>query len=105
MSEITITENPKEYRFIIKAACHFGKVNVRAVDKGVKVTFGQVKGSNRMAIHNYIFDRAVFKSAQEAKAWLEKHVKQETLTAMDFHVFNEYRNAALRAYMEVSKIS
>src|SRR5208283_1943953 len=104
MSEQTIIENQKEIRLTLKAACHFSKVTVRQVGDGVKVTCGQVKGTNHMAIHNYIFDRAKFKSTSEAKAWYKQHIQRETLTAMDFKVWNEYRKMALAAFMEASQI-
>ena len=104
MSEQSIIETQKEIRLVLKAACHFGKVTVRQVSDGVKVTCGQVKGTNHMAVHNYIFDRIKFQSAADAKAWYKQHVQRETLTAMDFNVWNEYRKSALAAYLEASHI-
>ncbi len=100
-----IDEDKVVWRYCFRSMAEFDKLKVNDVERGVKVTLGRFKGTYRWGILNFIFEKKLFKSREQISGWIERHVKTEARTAMNFRVWNEYRKMALAAYLEASKIS
>ena len=100
-----LEESATVYRYRVRNPSEFEKFRVKELGKGVKITLGKVKGSNRWEIQNYMFEKTTFKDAQAVRKWLDQHLKAEIKTLLDFKAWNEYRRRLVNAYMEISEVS
>ena len=83
----------------------FEKFRVKELGKGVKITLGKIKSSERWEIQNYIFEKVAFKDAESVRKWLDQHLKAEIKTLLDFKAWNEYRRRAINAYLQISDVT
>jgi hypothetical protein len=100
-----IEETENTFRYRVQEPEKFDKFRVKPITEGVKITVGRVKGTNRWEVQNYIFDKKRFKDRESVKNWLEKHLKSEIQTLLDFKAWNEWRKRFLRAYLQISNIA
>jgi hypothetical protein len=99
-----IDETPNTFRYRVQDPEKFDKFRVKPITRGVKITLGRVKGTNRWEIQNYIFDKTRFKDKESVREWLEKHLKSEIQFLLDFKAWNELRKRFLQAYLNISRI-
>jgi hypothetical protein len=93
------------WRYRVRDPSNFSKFRVKELGKGVKITLGKVKRSERWEIQNYMFEKELFKNREQVRKWLETHLKSEIRTLLDFKAWNEYRRRLLQVYMEISHVS
>lgn len=93
------------WRYRVQDPAKFEKFRVKEITKGVKITLGKVKGSDRWEVQNYLFDRHLFKTREQVRKWLDQHLKGEIQTLLDFKAWNEYRRRVVNAYLKISHVS
>ena len=93
------------WRYRIADPSKFDKFRVKELGKGVKITLGKVKGSDRWEIQNYMFEKERFKTREQVRKWLDTHLKGEIQMLLDFKAWNEYRRRLLRAYVQISNVA
>jgi hypothetical protein len=93
------------WRYRVQDPDKFDKFRVKEITEGVKITLGRVKNSDRWEIQNYMFDKERFKKREQVQKWLDKHLKSEIRTLLDFKAWNEYRKRMLQAYLEISSVA
>jgi len=99
-----IDEKENTWRVRIVDPSKMDKFRVKQITDGVQITLGRVKGTSRWEVQNYIFDKARFKTKNQVTAWLDKHLKAEIQTLLDFKAWNEWKRRFVNAYMQVSEI-
>jgi hypothetical protein len=92
------------WRYRIADPSKFEKFRVKELGKGVKITLGKVKGSDRCEIQNYMFEKQRFKTRDQVRKWLDSHLKGEIQTLLDFRAWNEYRRRVVNAYVQISDV-
>ena len=100
-----IEEDKNIWRYMVKDPSAFEKFRVKELGKGVKITLGKVKGSDRWEIQSYTFEKASFPDAKSVRRWLDQHLKAEIRTLLDFRAWDEWRRRFVNAYMEISNVS
>ena len=100
-----IDEDKNIWRYRVRDPADFEKFRVKELGKGVKITLGKLKHSDRWEIQNYMFEKATFKTREEVRSWIEGHLKGAIHTLLDFRAFDEYRRQALNAYMNISEVT
>jgi len=100
-----LEEGKTIWRYRIADPSKFEKFRVKELGKGVKITLGKVKGSDRWEIQNYMFDKERFKTREQVRQWLDTHLKGEIRTLLDFKAWNEWRRRFVNAYVEISNVS
>ena len=98
-------EGTTVFRYRVADPSKFEKFRVKELGKGVKITLGKVKHSERWEVQNYIFEKKLFKTREQVRKWLDQHLKGEIQTLLDFKAWNEYRKRLLQAYMKISHVS
>jgi hypothetical protein len=93
------------WRYRVADPSRFEKFRVKDIGKGVKITLGKVKGSDRWEIQNYMFDKLTFKTREQVRKWLDSHLKAEIRTLLEFKAWNEWRRRFVNAYMQISNVS
>jgi hypothetical protein len=93
------------WRYRVQNPEKFEKFRVKELGKGVKMTLGKVKGSDRWEIQNYMFDKERFKNREQVRSWLDSHLKSEINTLLDFRAWSEYRRRVVNAYIRISNVS
>jgi|SRR5271157_1649486 len=99
-----LEEDKTVWRYEISDAGRFERAKVKELGRGVKITVGKVKGSERWEIQNYIFDKRLFKTPEIVRQRLDKHLKSQISLLTDFKAWNEYRRRAINAYVEISNV-
>jgi hypothetical protein len=99
-----LEEGPKVFRYRVQDPEKFEKFRVKELGKGVKITLGKVKGSDRWEIQNYMFEKELFKNREQVRKWLDQHLKSEIHTLLDFKAWNEWRRRFVNAYVEISDV-
>ena len=97
-------EGTTVWRYRVADPSKFEKFRVKELGKGVKITLGKVKGSDRWEIQNYMFEKQTFKTREQVRKWLDEHLKAEIQTLLDFKAWNEYRRRLVNAYMQISDV-
>jgi hypothetical protein len=92
------------WRYRVSDPGKFERFRVKELGKGVKITLGKVKGSDRWEIQNYMFEKERFKTREQVRSWLDQHLKSEIRTVLDFKAWNEYRRRALEAFVQISAV-
>jgi hypothetical protein len=92
------------WRYRVADPGKFDKFRVKELGKGVKITLGKVKGSDRWEIQNYMFEKELFKNREQVRKWLDHHLKSEIHTLLDFKAWNEYRRRVINAYVQISDV-
>jgi hypothetical protein len=92
------------WRYRIADPSKFERFRVKELGKGVKITLGKVKGSDRWEIQNYMFEKGRFKTREQVRQWLDTHLKGEIRTLLDFKAWNEYRRRVINAYVQISDV-
>jgi hypothetical protein len=100
-----IEESKTVWRYRVADPSKFEKFRVKELGKGVKITLGKIRGSDRWEIQNYIFEKASFPDAKSVRRWLDQHLKAEIKTLLDFRAWDEWRRRFVNAYMEISEVS
>jgi len=100
-----LEEDKTVWRYRIRDPADFEKFRVKELGKGVKITVGKIKNSQRWEIQNYMFEKETFKTREQVRSWIEGHLKGAIHTLLDFKAFDEYRRQALNAYMKISEVS
>ncbi|MEM3628310.1 MAG: hypothetical protein QXK98_06320 [Candidatus Bathyarchaeia archaeon] len=100
-----LDETENTFRYRVQNPDKFDRFRVKEITRGVKITLGRVKGTSRWEIQNYIFDKKLFRTREQVQKWLEKHLKSEVKTLLDFNAWNEHRKRLLQVYLEISKIA
>jgi hypothetical protein len=99
-----LEEGETVWRYRIADPSKFEKFRVKELGKGVKITLGKVKGSDRWEIQNYMFEKRLFKTREQVRKWLDTHLKGEIQTLLDFKAWNEYRRRLVNAYIQISDV-
>jgi len=100
-----IDEDQNIWRYRVQDPDKFERFRVKDIGSGgVKITVGKVKGSDRWEIQNYMFDKKRFKTRDQVRNWLDKHLKSEIQTLLDFKAWNEYRRRVVNAYVQISTV-
>jgi hypothetical protein len=99
-----LEEDKTVWRYRVQDPGKFEKFRVKELGKGVKITLGKVKNSDRWEIQNYMFEKESFKTAEEVRKWLDGHLKGEIRTLLDFKAWNEYRRRVMNAYVNISSV-
>jgi hypothetical protein len=92
------------WRYRITDPSKFEKFRVKELGKGVKITLGKVKGSDRWEIQNYMFDKQRFKTREQVRSWLDTHLKGEIQMLLDFKAWSEWKRRVVNAYVRISKV-
>jgi len=92
------------WRYRVRDPAGFEKFRVKELGKGVKITVGKVKGSDRWEVQNYMFEKERFTTREQVRKWLDQHLKSEIQTLLDFKAWNEYRRRLVNAYMQISNV-
>jgi hypothetical protein len=92
------------WRYRVADPDKFEKFRVKELGKGVKITVGKVKDSDRWEIQNYMFEKEHFKTRDQVRKWLDSHLKGEIQTLLDFRAWNEYRRRVVNAYVRISDV-
>jgi hypothetical protein len=103
-----LEEGRTAWRYRFQPGERFDRFRLVDVDKrvpSVKATLGRVKGSNRWEIESYIFEKKLFRSAEQVRTWIQRHVRKEAKSLLDYETFNEQRRRLIRAYLENSLLS
>ena len=79
-----IEESKTVWRYHVADPSRFEKFRVKERGKGVKITLGKVRDSDRWEIQNYMFEKAFFPDARSVRRWLDQHLKAEIKTLLDF---------------------
>jgi hypothetical protein len=99
-----LEEGTGVWRYRIQDPTKFDKMRVKELGKGVKITLGRIKGTDRWEIQNYMFEKAAFKTRGQVRKWLDEHLKSQIQLLTDFHAWNEYIRRNVNAYMQISRI-
>jgi hypothetical protein len=100
-----IEETSNTFRYRVKDPSAFDKFRVKEIGSGgVKITVGRVKGTNRWEVQNHIFDKARFKTPEQVRKWLDRYLKGQIQTLLDFKAWNEYRRRAVNAFVQISDV-
>jgi hypothetical protein len=99
-----LEEGTTVWRYRVQDPSKFNKFRVKELGKGVKITLGRVKGSERWEIQNYMFEKETFKKAEQVRKWLDEHLKAQIRTLLDFKAWNEYRRRLVNAYVQISNV-
>lgn len=99
-----IEETASVWRYTVADPAKFGQFRVKDIEGGVKVTLGKVKGTSRWEIQSYLFEKTVFKDAQAMRKWLDRHLKAQIKTLLDFKAWDEWRRRFVNAYMQISNV-
>jgi hypothetical protein len=100
-----LEEDKTVWRYRIEDPDKFERFRVKEIGSGgVKITVGKVKGSDRWEVQNYMFDKKRFKTREQVRNWLDKHLKSEIQMLLDFKAWNEYRRRAVNAYVQISRV-
>ena len=99
-----LEEGTTVFRYRVQDPSKFDKFRVKELGKGVKITLGKVKGSDRWEIQNYMFEKELFKNREQVRKWLDQHLKSEIQTLLDFKAWNEYRRRVINAYVQISGV-
>jgi len=99
-----LEEGSKVFRYRVADPDKFEEFRVKELGKGVKITLGKVKRSERWEIQNYMFEKEVFKNREQVRKWLDQHLKSEIHTLLDFKAWNEYRRRVINAYIQISDV-
>jgi hypothetical protein len=99
-----LEEGTTVFRYRVSDPDRFSKFRVKELGKGVKITLGKVKGSDRWEIQNYMFEKGIFKKREQVRKWLDTHLKGEIQTLLDFKAWNEYRRRLVNAYVQISNV-
>ena len=100
-----LEEGTTVFRYRVADPSKFEKFRVKELGKGVKITLGKVKHSERWEVQNYIFEKKLFKTREQVRKWLDQHLKAEIQTLLDFKAWNEYRRRVVNAYVQISNVS
>jgi hypothetical protein len=100
-----LDEGTTVFRYRISDPSKFSKFRVKELGKGVKITLGKVKGSDRWEIQNYMFEKESFKTREQVRQWLDTHLKGQIRTLLDFRAWDEWRRRFVNAYVEISNVS
>jgi hypothetical protein len=100
-----LEEGKTVWRYRVADPEKFDKFRVKELGKGVKITLGKVKGSDRWEIQNYMLQKTEFPNCESARKWLDIHLKSEIQTLLDFKAWNEYRRRLVNAYMQISDVT
>jgi hypothetical protein len=100
-----IDEDKNIWRYRVQDPDKFDKFRVKDIGSGgVKITVGKVKGTDRWEIQNYMFDKQRFKTREQVRNWLEKHLKSKIQTLLDFKAWDEWRRRFVNAYVQISTV-
>jgi hypothetical protein len=99
-----LEEGPEVFRYRVQDPARFDKFRVKELGKGIKITLGKVKSSDRWEIQNYMFEKEQFKTAEQVRKWLDTHLKGQIRTLLDFKAWDEWRRRFVNAYMNVSEV-
>jgi hypothetical protein len=100
-----LEEGETIWRYRVQNPAKFDKMRVKDIGSGgVKITVGRVKGTNRWEIQNYMFEKQRFKTREQVRGWLDKHLKGQIQTLLDFKAWNEWRRRFVNAYMQISNV-
>jgi hypothetical protein len=99
-----LEEGPKVFRYRVADPEKFDRFRVKELGKGVKITLGKVKSSDRWEIQNYMFEKEQFKTAEQVRKWLDTHLKGQIQTLLDFKAWDEWRRRFVNAYVNVSEV-
>ena len=100
-----LDEGTTVWRYRVADPDKFEKFRVKELEKGVKITVGKIKGSDRWEIQNYIFEKEPFKTPEQVRKWLDQHLKGEIQLLLDFKAWNEYRRRVVDACVQISNVS
>ena len=100
-----LEESVTVWRYRVADPVKFEKFRVKELGKGVKITLGKVKGSDRWEIQNYMFEKTLFKTREQVRKWLDEHLKAEIQTLLDFKAWDEWRRRFVNAYVHISQVS
>jgi len=100
-----LEESATVWRYRVADPAKFQKFRVKELGKGVKITLGKVKGSDRWEIQNYMLQKTEFPNRENARKWLDQHLKAEIQTLLDFKAWNEWRRRFVNAYVKISEVS
>jgi hypothetical protein len=92
------------FRYRVQDPGKFEKFRVKELGKGVKITLGKVKRSDRWEIQNYMFNKEFFKTREQVRKWLDEHLKAKIHTLLDFKAWDEWRRRFVNAYVNVSEV-
>lgn len=100
-----IEEDTTIWRVRVRDPATMDKFRVKALGKGVKMTFGRIKGTRRWEVQNYLFEKGRFKKKEQVRIWLDQHLKAEIRTLLDFRAWNEFRRQAVNTYLQISQVT
>ncbi|MGD6810857.1 MAG: hypothetical protein ACQCN3_14260 [Candidatus Bathyarchaeia archaeon] len=102
---IGFSETQDSIRFtVLESSRELERSKLKPLVAGVQVMFCRFRGSSRWEIQAFFFDKAVFKSRAQAKAFLDRHFKSEISSLLDYSAFNEKRRRLLNAWMKASEL-
>jgi hypothetical protein len=100
-----LEEDKTVWRYRVRDPADFEKFRVKELGKGVKITVGKIKNSDRWEIQNYLFEKESFKTREQVRKWLDQHLKGEIQTLLDFKAWDEWRRRFVNAFVKISNVS
>jgi len=102
---IGFSENQNTIKYtVLESSRELERSKLKPLVAGVQVMFCRFRGSQRWEIQAFLFDKSVFKSRTDAKAFLDKHFKTEISSLLDYSTFSEKRRRLLNAWMKASEL-
>jgi hypothetical protein len=100
-----IEETENIFRYRVQDPAKFDKFRVKDIGGGgVKITVGRVKGTSRWEVQNYMFEKERFKTREQVRSWLNKYLKSQIQSLLDFKAWDEWRRRAVNAYVQISNV-
>ena len=99
-----LEESKTVWRYRVRDPAAFEKFRVKELGKGVKITLGKIKNSDRWEIQNYMFEKELFKTREQVRSWLDSHLKGKIQMLLDFKSWDEWRRRFVNAYVKVSEV-
>jgi len=100
-----LEEDKTVWRYRVRDPADFEKFRVKELGKGVKITVGKIKNSDRWEIQNYLFEKESFRTREQVRKWLDQHLKGEIQTLLDFKAWDEWRRRFVNAFVKISNVS
>ena len=88
------------WRYRIRDPADFSVFRVKELGKGVKITLGKIKNSQRWEIQNYLFEKESFKTREQVRSWIEGHLKGAIHTLLDFRAFGRVQAPSIECLHE-----
>ena len=102
---VGFSENQQTIKYtVLESSLELERSKLKPLAAGIQVMFCRFRGSRRWEIQAFLFDKRIIKNQTEAKAALNRHLKSEISSLLDYSTFTEKRRRLLNAWMKSSEL-